>query len=126
MPEEYKLILYGLENRLTVTGDNTLTIDVIYKKLNHWYEKIKNKREEKVKKEKALGTYNKQYKQRCRKCGKYSHKPGDKRCPENKNEKQSKNEKVWFAEDVKHPLEDVMMFTMDGDTFFCSQRIPVS
>ena len=37
---------------------------------------------------KSLGTYNKQYKQLCHKCGKYDHKPGDYKCPENKKEDQ--------------------------------------
>ena len=37
----------------------------------------KNKNEEKQEKEKALGAHNKQHKQRCCKCGKYSHKSGD-------------------------------------------------
>ena len=30
-----------------------------------------------MKKEKALNVHNKQYKQRCWRCGKYGHKPGD-------------------------------------------------
>ena len=34
--------------------------------------------------------YNKQYKQQCRTCGKYGHKPGDKGCPEKKNEKEER------------------------------------
>ena len=87
LSKNYDVILDGLENRLAATGDDVLNIAMIFKKLNHPYKKIKNKKEEKVDKEKALGTYNKQYKQKCRKCGKYGHKPGDKKCPENKHEK---------------------------------------
>ena len=34
----------------------------------------------------TLGAYTKQYKQRCHTCDKYSHKPGDHRCPEYKKE----------------------------------------
>ena len=41
-----------------------------------------------------MGIYNKLYKQQCRKCGKYDHKPGDKKCPENKNEKEGKHKKI--------------------------------
>ena len=41
-------------------------------------------------KEKILGAYNKQYKQRCHKCGRYSHKPGDCKCLENKKENYNK------------------------------------
>ena len=50
----YNVFLDGFENHLTATGDGTLTIDVIHKKLNHWYEKIKNKEEEKVEKKKPV------------------------------------------------------------------------
>ena len=42
LPEEYDIILDGLENCLTAMGENALTIDAIRKKLNHQYEKIKN------------------------------------------------------------------------------------
>ena len=83
--KEYDVIFNGLENHLTATGDNTLTIDSIREKLNHRYEKIKSKKEEKSEKEKALGAYNKQYKQQCQICEKYGHKSGDWKCPENKN-----------------------------------------
>ena len=41
LPEEYDVILDGLENRLTATGENALTIDLIRKKLNQRYEKEK-------------------------------------------------------------------------------------
>ena len=84
LPEEYDVVLNGLENRLIVTGDDALTIDLIRKKLNHRYKKIKSKKKKKLKK-KVLEAYNKQYKQGCWKCGKYGHKPGDRICPENKN-----------------------------------------
>ena len=40
----------------------------------------------------ALRAYNKQYKQRCYKCGKYNHKPGNCKCPENR--KESDNEVI--------------------------------
>ena len=53
LPKEYNVILDGLENHLTATGENALTIDSICKKLNHRYKKIKSKREEKHEKEKA-------------------------------------------------------------------------
>ena len=38
-----------------------MTIDVIWEKLNHRYEKIKKKNEEKREKEKALGVYKKHW-----------------------------------------------------------------
>ena len=41
LPKDYHVILDGLEDYLTMTGDNALTIDVICKKLNHWYKKLK-------------------------------------------------------------------------------------
>ena len=69
LPKECNVILNGLVNCLTATGDNALTIDWIRKKLNHRYEKIKSKKEEKNEKENALNTYNKQYKQQRLRCG---------------------------------------------------------
>ena len=65
LPEEYDVILNGLKHCLTATGENALTIDLIREKLNHRYKKIKSKKEEKNKKEKALNVYNKQYNQPC-------------------------------------------------------------
>ena len=53
LPEEYDVILDGLENRLTATGENALTIDLIRKKLNKRYEKIKSKKEKKMKRKKC-------------------------------------------------------------------------
>ena len=91
--EEYNVILDGLENCLTATGENALTIDSIQEKLNHRYEKIKTKKEEKHEKEKALNVYNNQYKQQCQRCGKYGHKPVDRRCPEIKNNKEEYEKK---------------------------------
>ena len=42
--------LNGLENHLTASGDNPLTIEVIHKKLNQWHEKkAKMKKREKRK-----------------------------------------------------------------------------
>ena len=61
--EEYNVILDGLENHLTVTGENALTIDSICEKLNHRYKRIKSKKEENNEKEKALNVYKKQFKQ---------------------------------------------------------------
>ena len=46
----YDVILDGLENRLTGKGDDALTIDLIFKKLNHRYKKIKSKKKEKTEK----------------------------------------------------------------------------
>ena len=53
-------------------------------KIKPLVQKNKNKNEEKTKEEKALGAYNKQYKHRWHKCGKYSHKPGDCKCLDQK------------------------------------------
>ena len=38
------------------------------------------------------------------------------------NKEENVKNKVWFMEDVKKPMEAGMMCTIDGDTFFCSQR----
>ena len=40
------------------------------------------------------------------------------------SKKESKKKNVWFVEDVKQPLKAGMMCTIEGDTFFHSQRIP--
>ena len=42
-----------------------LSIQIIWEKINHWYEKMKNKHEEKKDKEKELVAYGKQYKGSC-------------------------------------------------------------
>ena len=47
LQDVYVVILDGLENCLTATGEIALTIDSIREKLNHRYEKIKGKKEEK-------------------------------------------------------------------------------
>ena len=58
-------------------------------------------------KKKALGAYNKQYKQRCHKCSKYGHKPGDQNCPENKKEK--KNDDKTKKMTIKRNILMVML-----------------
>ena len=50
-------------------------------------------------KEKALGAYNKQYKGRNSKCGKYSHKPNDPNYPEDKKNKNAdEKRRKWLQE----------------------------
>ena len=56
LPNEYDVIPDGLENHLTVIGENALNIDSIREKLNHPYMKNQNKKGRKT-------VYNKQYKQ---------------------------------------------------------------
>ena len=51
LPKEYDVILDGLESYLSAGWNNVLMIEVICEKLNHQNEKIKNKNEEKEKKE---------------------------------------------------------------------------
>ena len=50
LPKEHDVILDGLDNCLTVSGDNALTIEVISKKLKPLVQKIKNKMKKKEKK----------------------------------------------------------------------------
>ena len=59
LPEDYNMIFDQLENCLTATGDDGSTMDMICKRLNHWYENLKIKKRKKIE-EKALGMYNKQ------------------------------------------------------------------
>ena len=56
LPEDHDVILDGIENCLTATGDDALTINNIREKLNHWYKKINSKKTEE---EKSLGAYEK-------------------------------------------------------------------
>ena len=73
--------------------DDALTVKISCKKLNDWYKKIEAKMKKREKN--LLEACNKQYQQRCYKCGKYGRKLGDPKCPENKNEheKDEKTEK---------------------------------
>ena len=60
-----------------------------------------------------MGAYNKKYKQQCRKCGKYDHKPDDRRCPENKNEKEENKKKAERYENKSRKF--------DGVCYHCGQ-----
>ena len=91
LSKEYNIILDVLENLFPVSRYDVLTTEIIHKKLNQWFKKLKSKEEEKTGKEKALGACNKQHKQSCYKSNKYGHNSGDGKCPENKNEKYDKN-----------------------------------
>ena len=59
--------------------------------------------------------YDKQYKQQCQKCGQFGHKPGNRRCLENKNEKEENNKK---AENKNRKF--------DGICYHCSQKEHIS
>ena len=52
LPKENDEVLDGLENCLMASGYNVLPIDIIWEKLNHWYEKTKGRNEEKKQKKK--------------------------------------------------------------------------
>ena len=93
LSEEYDVILNKVENHLTATGDYALTIDSNCKKLNHRYKKLRVKKRKNWKR-KNIWCNNQKYKQRCQKYGKYRHKPGNWRCPENKNEKEENNKRT--------------------------------
>ena len=94
LPKEYNVILDGLENHVTTTGNYALTIDSICENIITGARKLKVKKKKKQKK--ALGAFNKQYKQRYQRCGKYGHKPGNWRCPENKNEREENDKKTEY------------------------------
>ena len=98
LPREDDVILDGLENNLMAIGDNALTIDSICKKLNHTYKTIESKKE-KNRKRKSIGCI---------------YKPGDRRCPENKNEKEENNKKTERYEYKNKKF--------DGVCYHCSQR----
>ena len=116
LPKKYDVILNRLENCLTVTGDDTLTIDLFREKLSDRYKKLKVKKKKKLKK--TMGAYNMQCKQRCQKCGEYGHKPGNRRCPENKNKKDKNNKNSERYEYKNKKFE--------GVCYHCSQKGHVS
>ena len=62
-----------------------------------------------------MGAYNKQDKQQCQKCGKYGHKPGGQRCPENKNEKEENDKKTEYKNRK-----------FDGICYHCGQKGHIS
>ena len=45
LPKNYDVILNGLDNCLVATRDNALTFNLICKKMNYWYKKLKAKKE---------------------------------------------------------------------------------
>ena len=51
LPNDYDVILNGLENCLKATRNSTLTIDVICNALNHQYKKIKSKKKKNQRKD---------------------------------------------------------------------------
>ena len=69
LPEEYDVILDGLENRLEASGNQKLTLEGIRDKLGSQYARIKKNKKD-VKQEKAFALYMKQYKGNCTNCGK--------------------------------------------------------
>lgn len=83
LPEEYDVILDGMESRLMLpdSDPNKLTIENIRDKLNNRFERIAKNTEAKEE-EKAFAAFSKQYKGRCGKCGDYGHKSSD--CSENR------------------------------------------
>ena len=83
LPEEYDVVLDGLESRLMLdeSDKNKLTIKDVQDKLNNRYERL-NERDKHIE---EIAMYTKtQYKGLCTKCGKYGHKgiqcPDEKQC----------------------------------------------
>ena len=73
-------------------------------------KKLQAKEKKKLRKKKALGAYNKQKKQECCKCSKYSHKLGHERCPENKMKTQKNiRKRKRMRTKIKHSMEYATM-----------------
>ena len=53
LPQDFNVILDGLENCLMVTMNNVLTINMIHEKSNHRYKKLKTKKKKRVKKKRS-------------------------------------------------------------------------
>ena len=89
LPEEYKVVVQGLKDKLKdpLTAP---TIEQICTKLNVRYKRLIGKAE-KIEEEQAFVAFCKQFKGTCNTCGKYGHKGLD--CPERKeNNSEGKNE----------------------------------
>ena len=87
LPKQYSAILDCLDNHCMSSGPDVFIIKMILEKLNHWHKKLKTKIKKKLKT--AFVAYGKYFEGRCMKCGKYSNKLTDPKCPQN-NRKEKK------------------------------------
>ena len=108
---QYDVVVDGLENKLSLSGDESLTVEKMRDKLNDRYQRIlDHKEEEKGKKgpvihdnDVALATYMKQFKGNCRHCGKIGHKKFE--CPDNP-QKKANNVQCWYCGGIGHRCDN--------------------
>ena len=108
LPEEYDVVVDGLENKLSLSGDESLTVEKMRDKLNDRYQRILDHKEEDKGKgpvihDVALATYMKQFKGNCRHCGKIGHKKFE--CPDNP-QKKANNVKCWYCGEIGHRCDN--------------------
>ena len=99
LPSEYDVILDGLENSLTLTGSDALTVECIRDKLNNWYEQIKqtdDTNDEDDKMEKDVAMYAKSYKGRCTHCREIGHEGPSSPKRQNNNGNGHQNKGICF------------------------------
>ncbi len=90
LPEEYKVSVSTLEDCLmNTTTAVQLGINMVCKKITLCHNRIKHQKQNKSD-EHALDAYQKQFKGRLSKCGKYGHKSGDSRCNESQSQGQDR------------------------------------
>ena len=59
LPEEYEALLTDVENRLMVESGYKLIIELMHQKLNNFFKRLENKREEDTEEEKVLSAIKK-------------------------------------------------------------------
>jgi len=89
LPEEYEVVVQGLEDRLE-DPSTAPTVEQIRTKLNARYKRLIGQTE-KSEEEKAFAAFRKQFKGTCNTCGKYGHKGVD--CPDRKENNSEGKEK---------------------------------
>lgn len=93
LPEEYDVVLDGMESRLMLDDSNPskLTIEDIRDKLNNRFERIDERSEQEEREVALAGYYGKAFKGLCNKCGKYGHKASECRSDKTDNGKSVHN-----------------------------------
>ena len=105
LPEEYDVVVDGLENKLSLSGDEALTVEKMKDKLNDRYQRILDHKEEDKRIEEvrdvALAAYFPKKARRlqaCNKCGSLNHKAQDCKRPS------SNRIKCWYCGEYGHKV----------------------
>ena len=76
LPEEYDVVLDGIESKLMLKSDNPkkLTIEEMGAKLNNRYDRLKGRAIEEKLHQNEVALYGAQFKGSCTRCGRQGHK----------------------------------------------------